>query len=377
MSFFRIIIFVIFTLIAGHVAAADSVLALALADSAEKSFKSADYDTATKMCGRALDADPTCAKAHLLLGECFEKLNKPGAAIASYTAVIDFSTNGNEALLVEKAREKIRKLAPGLEDFRNADKKLIASLQPLADKAFADEQFDTASTAYKALVALGVESARDNLAKTERAIKARGDPVQAKMAAAWMAEVWYKLGRGEKQVAHNVASNITKLCPDTALGMDAASLLANNFEFPKNIGAELAMAKQELKTIQTKSVFNGSDTSRVPPAPSTVLSIAAPGIDVEATEKKMTDEVKLFPKDKLILEFLDCYSKGKAFFQKAAPGTQGNQRNLASALEQFIKCEALYLRISDEQLMNAEVDELEKSASMCRYSCMKMTILSN
>ena len=89
------------------------------------------------------------------------------------------------------------------------------------------------------------------------------------------------------------------------------------------------------------------------------------------------EEAKKLPKDQLVPTFKDAYAKGKESFAKATPGTEGNQKNLHAALEQFIRCEALYMRIEEEKLTTTEVAAMQKQAGMSRYSCMKMTILAH
>jgi hypothetical protein len=46
------------------------------------------------------------------------------------------------------------------------------------------------------------------------------------------------------------------------------------------------------------------------------------------------------------------------------------------ALEQFIRCEAFYTRMEDEKLVTPASTRGLQEASMLRYGCQKMIILS-
>ena len=139
MPFLRISIFLLFAALCAETHAEDRVTALALIDSAEKSYKSGDYETAIKMCTRALDADGTCARAHFQMGQCLEKTNKPREALKAYGSAAAFAKKESDSLLAGKAQDASKRLGPGLEDIRLADQNLISKLQPMADKALAEE----------------------------------------------------------------------------------------------------------------------------------------------------------------------------------------------------------------------------------------------
>jgi hypothetical protein len=98
---------------------------------------------------------------------------------------------------------------------------------------------------------------------------------------------------------------------------------------------------------------------------------------VDALEKVAMEDAKKLPKNQLVGAFKEAFGKGKDSFAKATPGTEGNQKNLHAALDQFIRCEALFMRIEEEKLSTDEVAAMQKQAGMSRYSCMKMTILSH
>ena len=100
-------------------------------------------------------------------------------------------------------------------------------------------------------------------------------------------------------------------------------------------------------------------------------------MDIDAVEKTATEDTKKLPKDKVIPTFTETYTKGKGVLFKSSPWFGRQSERTAAALQEFIRCEALYLRIDAEKMMTPEVEDNEKQASMLRYACMKMTILSH
>jgi tetratricopeptide (TPR) repeat protein len=381
MAFARVFLFAAIILgLSSDLLAADRDVAGAHVKSAKSNFDKGDFQTAKSMCERALQEDNTFPDAHFLMGQTLEAQNQPREAIKSYQLAADFAKKENNNQLSSKALEAAKKLGPGLVELNAADQKLVDKLVVLADKAMADEQYDTARQAYNAALALAPahEKARENLLKTEKAIEARGDPIKAKIAAAAMSEVWYYVGVGNKEKARQMATEVSSKFGDIAAGKDAAKLLANNFDLSKTINQEIAAAKQELIEQQKKIMAKPAvkDPVKTTPSPATV-STAPPRVDVDNTEKVANDEAKKLPKDKLVSTYTDFYTKGKDFYSKATPGSEGNQKNLASALDQFIRCESLYMRLEEEKMLNPEIEEMQKQASMLRYACMKMTILSH
>lgn len=362
---------------------ADRDTATALLGSAEKSYKGGDFATAKSMCERAIGADDTFPAAHFLLGQVLEALNQPRDAIKSYQFTAELAKKENNTALSNKALEAAKKLGPGLLEIAQADQKLADKMFALGDRALADEQLDTAKASFAAVVALtpANEKARTKLAETERAIAARGDPVKARIAAATLSEVWYHIGNKKKDEAVKLANDLTARFGDTPAGQEAAQLLANNFDVSKDIQGQLASVKKELVEKQKKIA------ARPPPPPPSsgptvskpvaVVKPAGQNVDVEAVEKVAAEEAKKLPNDKLALAFQEHVAKGKEAYAKATPGTEGNQKNLALALEQFIHSEAVYLRLEELKLLTPQIEEDEKQASMLRYACMKMTILTH
>lgn len=196
-------------------------------------------------------------------------------------------------------------------------------------------------------------------------------------AARELRESFYYLGIGQIDKAREMAEKVRNRS-ETAESKEANRLLACDFDLAKTIPADIVSAKEELKEIQNKPTLGaatGTQTS-TQSAPAAIAALAH-GMDIDYVEKMAKDETNKLPKDKLIPTYFETYAKGMGFYSKAVPGTAGNQENLAAALEQFIRCDVLYLRIDDEKMMSREVEEKEKQASMLHYACMKMTILSH
>jgi Tfp pilus assembly protein PilF len=363
--------------------AEDRDTATALLGSAEKSYKGGDFATAKSMCERALGADGTFPAAHFLMGQVLEALNQPRDAIKTYQCAAEFAKKENNTALSNKALEAAKKLGPGLLEIAQADQKLADKMLALGDRALADEQLDTAKASFAAVVALTPtnEKAREKLAQTERAIAARGDPVKARIAAATLSEVWYHIGNKKQDEAVKLANDLTARFGNTPAGQEAAQLLATNFDVSKDIHGQLASVKKELVEKQKKLAARPptpppSSTGPTVSKPVSVVRPAGPHVDVEAVEKTAAEEARKLPNDRLVAVFQEHVTKGKEFYSKATPGTEGNQKNLALALEQFIHSEAVYLRLEEQKLLTAQLEEDEKQASMLRYACMKMTILT-
>ncbi|MCY3017952.1 MAG: hypothetical protein NTW87_02830 [Planctomycetota bacterium] len=339
----------------------------------------ASLASAAEICKRALAADATCPAAYLKLGQCQEQANKPREAFKSYKNAADLAKKENDSLVARKATFASEKLGTGLLQIGEADQKLITKLLPLADDALADDALETARQIYSKILALAPahEKAMEGLGKTEKAIAARGDPVKAKIAAAMLAEIYYLVATGDKAKAAKVAADMGERYGDTGPGKEAAAMLANSFEPPKNLSAEIAEAKKVLKE-QAKKATVKKPSAAVGTTPVvTPVAVSAPPVDVDALEKTAMEDAKKTPKDQLLAAFKDAFAKGKDSFSKATPGTEGNQQSLRAALEQFIRCESLYMRIEEEKLNDTAIAAMQKQASTSRYSCMKMTILAH
>lgn len=359
----------------------DRDTAMALLSTVDASLTKGENAAALEICKRALAADPACPTAYFRMGQCQEQMSKPRDAFKNYKIASDLAKKENDIKLQRQADAAAQKLGTGLIQIADADQKLVAKLLFLGDEALEAEQLETARSAYQSILALAPthDKAKDGLDKAEKAIAARGDPVKAKIAAAALSEIYYWAGAGDKKKAAELAEGVKTRHADTSAGREASDLLARNFEAPKDLGAELAAAKKLLKEQAKKAVAAAKKppTPSTPTAPSVSVPAPPPPVDVDAIEKTAADEAKKLAQGQLVEAFKDSYAKGKDAFGKATPGTEGNQKNLHAALEQFIRCEALYMRIEEEKLNTPAIDAMQKQAGTSRYSCMKMTILSH
>jgi tetratricopeptide (TPR) repeat protein len=373
-----VVVVLIVVAVSSAVRAGDRDTAMALCSTVEASLAKGEAASAMEICKRAVAADPACPTAYYKMAQCLEQTNKPRDAFKNYKTAAELAKKENDVKLQRTANMAAEKLGTGLIQISEADQKLIVKLLPLADDAFADEQLETARSAYQAILALqpAHDKAKEGLDKTEKAIAARGDPVKAKIAGAMLAEIYYWVASGDKKKAAEIAEDVKTRHSGTAAGKEASDMLANNFEPPKNLGAEIAAAKAQLKE-QAKKAAKAPKPAVKDPSVSVSMPAAPPPVDVDALEKTAMDDTKKLPKDQLVPAYKDTFAKGKDFFGKATPGTEGNQKNLHCALEQFIRCEALYMRIEEEKLNTPDVDAMQKQAGTSRYSCMKMTILSH
>ncbi|MGD0088335.1 MAG: hypothetical protein ABSE73_00255 [Planctomycetota bacterium] len=361
-------------------AAGDRDTATALLSTVDASLGKGETASALEICKRALAADSSCPDAYYKMGRCLEQMNKPRDAFKNYKNAAELAKKENDAKMQRTANAAAEKLGTGLIQISDADQKLVPKLILVADEALEGGQLETARQAYAAIVALapGNEKAKEGLDKAEKAIAARGDPVKAKIAAAMLAEIYYYVASGDKAKATEKAQEAKSKHPDTAAGREAAELLANKFEPPKNLDAQIAEAKRQLKAQAAKKPAPPPPaTGTTPSAVAPVVPSGPPPVDVDALEKTAAEDAKKLPKNQLVGAFKEAFAKGKESFAKATPGTEGNQKNLHAALEQFIRCEALFMRLEEEKLATDDVAAMQKQAGMSRYSCMKMTILAH
>jgi len=371
----------------GAVVAGDRSTADAYLTSVPKSIADGDFKTAENLCTRALEADPTCPSAHFYRAACYEKNNKAKDAYKEYQLAVANATKDKDPVLAAKAATAAKKLGAGLGALDELDTKLAGKLQTLATDALEAGQLETAKQAFSALIALQPDNAKakEGLDKATKALEEKGDPVRAKVAQAMLSEMWYSLGSGKKDDATELAKRLSNQFKDTEWGKEAAGLLDRDFAAPaKNEVADLAKKLKEQaakKPAKTAPATVSTTATNVPGTGSTGAkspsAAAHPGVDVEALEKAADVETAKMPKTGLVPAFIAAHDKGKDFYTKATPGSEGNQENVKSALEQFIRCASLYERIDAEKLSTEELAQREKNASMLRYACMKMTILSH
>jgi Tfp pilus assembly protein PilF len=347
---------------------------------------SSDYKTAEDICKRALQADDTCPAAHFYLGTCYEKMNKPREAYKEYQAAATFASKEKDTVLASKSSSAAKKLGAGLVELDVVDQKLAAKIQSIATDALDAGQLETAKQAFNAWTVLQPNNAKakEGLEKVNKAIDDRGDPVKAKVAQAMLSEMWYKLGTGKKDEASDLAKRLSKKYGETEWGKEADELLARDFATPKDddvlvLAKKLKEqnAKKAKPASKTETPASSSSSPKTSTPSASVASAPSGGLDVEALEKAADEATKKLSKDALVSTFVESHQKGKTFYSKATPGSEGNQENVSKALDQFIKCASLYVRIENEKLNTEELAAKEKDASMLRYACMKMTILAH
>jgi tetratricopeptide (TPR) repeat protein len=365
------------------VLAADRDAAMALLTGADALITSGDHAKALELVKRAKDSDSTCPMVYMKEGQCQEALNKPRDAFRCYQRASELAKKENDSKTSRAADDAAKKLGAGLLQISEADKKLATKLLKIGKDALDQEQLETARLAFGSVMRVDPDNdeAKAGLGETEKALAARGDPIKAKIAGAMLSEVFYYVATGNKTEAGKMAKELSSRHSDTAAGKEAMKLLAANFEAPKNIDAELAEAKRELKERAEKAKKIASAPSTSSTATPTVRhvdsAVGAQTVDVDGMEKKAADEAKSLAKAQLKPKYEEAFKTGTEAFSKAKPGSEGNQVNLATALENFIRCEALYMRMEDENALDADVQAHQKQASMSRYSCMKMSILSH
>ncbi len=337
-----------------------------------------DYKTTEDLCKRSLQADDTYPLAHYYMALCLEKSGKAHDAFKGYQNAASLATKEKDAAMAAKATAAAKRLGTGLMEIDALDVKLSEKLQKIATEALDTGHLETAKQAFTSLLAIQPENAKakEGLEKITTALKDRADPIKSKIAGAMLVETFYRLGTGKKDEATELAKELSLKYADTESGKEAAGLIERDFAAPKK--DEVVLLAQKLKEQSTKTadaskalVSSGSPTSV------SAKPVAKNNVDVEALEKSADDETKKMGKDALVAAFADAYKNGKLFYAKATPGSEGNQENLSKALELFVKAESLFVRIETENLKDDEMAENVKEASMLRYACMKMTILTH
>ena len=366
------------------VLAADRVAADAYLSGVPKLLTDGDFKSAEDLCKRAIDADPNCPAAHFHLASCYEKTNRFKEAYKEYTLAAAKATADKDNVMAGKASSAAKKLGGGMGDLDALDKTLSTKLEKIANEALDAGQLETAKQAFNALLSLQPENlkAKEALAKVTKALEDKGDPVKTKVAQAMLSEMWYKFGVGNKDEATVLAKRLSTQYPETEMGKEAQGLMERDFAAPTadEIVAVAKEAKAKAKKpIKAVSISTPPATGSTKPPPSTVMTSPAvkQGLDVEALEKAADAETAAMAKTALVPTFTAAHDKGKDHYTKATPGSEGNQENVAKALEQFIRCASLYQRIEKENLSTEDLAARAKNASMLHYACLKMTILSH
>ncbi len=364
--------------------AADRDTAMALLDGADALIQKKSFDKALKLCERALSMDKKCPAVHFKMGVCHENLKSVEAAVNSYQKASQLANLEKDLRLARKADEAINNLSPGLVLLQKKDLELQKKLLALAQDAKDSGHIDTAYETFQLVLARWPENKTAKLAALE--VKAdldkRGDPVKSKIAEAMLSEVWYFLGVGKKADAKRMAQELSQKYARLAAGKEAFKLLADKFQAPKS--DDTLALKKELIAVAKKRRAKARAATTAPKTstPSTVSAspvshhASAPLVDLEALEKTVSTETDSIAKSQLSSAFKAAFEKGMGYYRKSAPGMEDNQKNLGLALEQFVKCESLYLRFEKAGLKNPELEKQQQQASMLRYACMKMAILN-
>lgn len=356
--------------------AADRVGADALLAGVPELLKAKDFKAAEEFCGRSLQLDDSCPTAHFYMGVVNENSKKMREALKSYQMALTVATKEKDSALATKASAAIKKLGPGLAELDALDTKFAEKLEKLGTEALEAGRLEAARRSFALLDALqpGNEKAKAALTKIDKSLEARGDPVKGRIASAMLSEVWYLAGSGKKSEAKTLAQTLMTNYADTAMGKEATALLERDFAAPKQ--EELAQltvkAQEEVAIGPAANITAAPGTKGATPG-----TAAAPRVDVASVQKSAEITAKSIAKEALAATFSECVKKGKEFYSKATPGTEGNQENVAKALEQFIKADALYVRIEEEKLSTEELAAAARDSQLLHYACLKMTVLSN
>ena len=234
MNMLRLIALVVIVLASNLAVAADRVTADAMLANVPTLLKENNYKTIEDMCSRALQADNTTPNAHYYMGLVHEKNNKPRDAFKCYQSAALNATKEKDASLAAKASAAAKKLGAGLIELDAIDTKLADKLQKLADEAYEAGQLETARSAFSALVVMLPDNAtiKERFEKVTVALQERGDPIKAKIAAAMLAETWYKVGIGKKDEAADQARALSAQYANTEYGKEAAAMLDSSVKTP-------------------------------------------------------------------------------------------------------------------------------------------------
>lgn len=365
----------------GRLSAADRTSADALLTGVPDLVKDGNFKTIEELCKRSLQADESCPSAHFYLGMACEHNNKPREAVKEYLVAASNATKEKDGVLAGKANAAAKKIGAGVIELDALDAKYAEKLGKVGADALEAGQLETARQAFSALLVLhpGDAKGKEGLDKAVKALEERGDPVKSKIAAAALSEVWFKLGIGERDKAKELAQALSSNYGDTEPGKEAAALIERNFAAPKH--DEVAKLTEKLKQESAKKIAVApkppSTSVSATPGAAPAKAAAGPRVDVDATQKLAEEETKKLSKDALIPAFKDAHKKGKECYSKATPGSEGNQDNIAKALEQFIKADSFYTRIENENMSTEELAANAKEVGMLHYACLKMTILAH
>ncbi|MCZ7649391.1 MAG: tetratricopeptide repeat protein [Planctomycetota bacterium] len=376
-----VLVLLLLALCAGwNASAADRETALALLQGAEALLQQGQHSKAVEVCDRALASDAACAEAWFAKARCQEGMGLPGDAFASYRKAETLAREGNPRLM-RQAHDAAEKISPGLIRLGEADEALIQKLLPLAQAAQEAGHLETALEAYAIVLNLepGHKAAEDGQREAQKTLLQRGDLVESQLAEAMLSEIWYLMGAGKKSEARQMAGDLSKRYPKTNGGREAIQLLAADLKAPKKedvaaLSRQVVAEEQRREKIREAVQSAQAQLGEISAKPA--VQPRAEEVSVAKLERSAEDEAKSVDKAQLSAKFKEAYAAGKAEYAQAAPGATDNQKHLAAALEAFTRCEALYLKLEEQKLLTPEIENLGQEASMLRYGCMKMTILT-
>jgi tetratricopeptide (TPR) repeat protein len=345
--------------------AGDRETAMALLGSAEGLIKQGLYDKALDICLRAVEADETCAEAHLQSAQCLAQLSRPREALRSFKAAQALAQKAGDKALAEKVQAAATKACAGLLALDQADQKLVEKLLPIAQEALAAGRWQTAGEAFECILALCPDHARakEGAEQARKELEARGPPLQARLADALLRELWYQLGAGKKDEARKLAGELSQRYPTTAAGGEAAELVARELALPEQL--------DDRPLIDELAAIQAARPKAVPKQP----AADAPSLDqmdILTFEKATAEDVGKLARDKLAAAFQDARRKADEYYAKAAPGTEGCHAGLLRALEQLLRARLIAERLEKEQLKTPELEPEIQQASLVRYTCLRM-----
>lgn len=251
--------------------AADRDTAQALLSSADDLYKKSNFEKAQEMAQRAIAADDTYAQAYMMLGQCQEQSRKPREAMKQYARAEELAKKVQDTATANKAASAAEKLAPGLKQVSAANLRMVGRVLPIAQNALAAGQFETALDAYNVILAVQSDNAEAKAGadKAKAALDAKGNPIKAKIAENMLAEYWYRIGMGQKDVAGKLAQELTASYADTKAGQEASSLSVAAFKPPAK-EEQIALKKQLMdeKVRQDKIMASADKSAPTGPASS-------------------------------------------------------------------------------------------------------------
>ncbi len=312
-----------------------------------------DYKAIEELCKLSLRSDDTCPLAHFYVGLCLEKTGKAHDAFKEYQNAVAQATKEKDNALATKAGLAAKRIGAGLVEIDALDSKLADKLQKIGAEALESGRIETAKQSFAALIVLQPDNAKakEGLEKATKYLKEHVSPLRAKIAAAMLAETWYKIGCGQKAEAAELAKSIAQKYAESDFSKEAT-----------------AAVECDLSTLKKDDIFALAKLITEQNAKTAAKNV----IDIDAIEKAAAAETAKLTKEALVPSFSEAHKGGKAAFEKASPGADATQENLTKALEHFIHAQRIYARIESENIRDDDITENSKEAATLQFVCMKM-----